>query len=190
MEILQSNKGGSKLCYEGFIYTRHALRKTKQWWKCTLKSSRECRGSLSTDLQYDNPSPGQPHNHAPDEASINCTNLRNNMKKKARSSHNAPNQSPYPIVQMQSNPWSMSRTTVRDLSDATDLNFQLPNQCIHIVTFCLPTYHTWIWVYTYCDFLSYLHTCLWLCPRSFVTFCPVTFCQFTMYNTINGLFKY
>jgi hypothetical protein len=139
MEILQSNKGGSKLCYEGFIYTRHALRKTKQWWKCTLKSSRECRGSLSTDLQYDNPSPGQPHNHAPDEASINCTNLRNNMKKKARSSHNAPNQSPYPIVQMQSNPWSMSRTTVRDLSDATDLNFQLPNQCIHIVTFC-PTY--------------------------------------------------
>ena len=36
MEILQSNKGGFKLCYEGFIYTSHALRKTKQWWKRNL----------------------------------------------------------------------------------------------------------------------------------------------------------
>ena len=92
MEILQSNQGGSKLYYEGFIYTRPALRKTKKCWKCTLKSSRGCRGSLSTDLQYDNPSPGQPHNHAPDEASINCTKLQNSMKEKARSSHNAPSQ--------------------------------------------------------------------------------------------------
>ena len=92
MVILQSNKSGSKLCYEGFIYTRHALRKTKQWWKCTLKSSRGCRGSLSTDLQYGNPSQGQPHNHAPDEASINCTKLRNGTKEKARSSHSAPSQ--------------------------------------------------------------------------------------------------
>ena len=103
MEILQRNKGGFKLCYEGFIYTRHALRKTKQWWKCTLKSSRGCRGSLSTDLQYDNPSPGQPHNHAPDEASINCTKLRNSMKEKIgrHTMHQTRFlQSPYPIVQM------------------------------------------------------------------------------------------
>lgn len=92
MEIVKSNKGGSKLCYEGFIYTRHALRKTKQWWKCTLKSSQGCRGSLSTDLQYENPVPGQPHNHAPDEASISYTKLRHQMKEKAQSSHNAPSQ--------------------------------------------------------------------------------------------------
>ena len=92
MEILQSNKGGSKLCYKGFIYTRHALCKTKQWWKCTLKSNRG-RGSLSTSaVRQSFTRPRQPHNHAPDEASINCTKLRNSMKEKARSSHNAPSQ--------------------------------------------------------------------------------------------------
>ena len=60
MEILKSNKGGSKLCFEDYMYTRHALRKTKQWWKCTMKSSRGCRDSLSTDLQHNYPVPGQP----------------------------------------------------------------------------------------------------------------------------------
>lgn len=92
MEILKSNKGGSKLCFEGYRYTRHALRKTKQWWKCTMKSSRGCRGSLSTDLQHNNPVPGQPHNHSPEESSVNLTRLRNNMQEKALSTHNAPSQ--------------------------------------------------------------------------------------------------
>lgn len=92
MEILQSNKGGSKLCYDGYIYTRHALRKTKQWWKCSLKSSQGCRASLSTDLEYNNPVPGQPHNHAPDESAISLAKVRHNMKEKAQSSHNAPSQ--------------------------------------------------------------------------------------------------
>ena len=92
MEILKSNKGGSKLCFEGYMYTRHALRKTKQWWKCTMKSSRGCRGSLSTDLQHNNPVPGQPHNHSPEESSVNLTRLRNNMQEKALSTRNAPSQ--------------------------------------------------------------------------------------------------
>ena len=72
------------------MYTRHALRKTKQWCKCTMKSSRGCRGSLSTDLQHNNPVPGQPHNRSQEESSVNLTRLRNNMKEKALSTHNAP----------------------------------------------------------------------------------------------------
>lgn len=92
MEIIQSNKGGSKLCYEGYIYTRHALRKTKQWWKCTHKSSLGCKGSLSTDLQHEHPIPSQPHNHSPDDTSIQLAKVRSNMKQKALSTLNAPSQ--------------------------------------------------------------------------------------------------
>lgn len=92
MEILKSNKGGSKLCFEGYTYTRHALRKTKQWWKCTLKSSQGCRGSLSTDLHNENPVPSQPHNHAPQEDSANLIRCRNNMNHKAESTFNKPSQ--------------------------------------------------------------------------------------------------
>ena len=83
MEIIQSNRGGSKLCFEGYIYTKHALRKTKQWWKCTLRSSAGCRGSVHTDLQFDNPTLGQPHNHPPDETTIHLAKTRNAMKSKA-----------------------------------------------------------------------------------------------------------
>jgi hypothetical protein len=47
------------------MYTKHATRKTNQWWKCVKRSSTGCRGSLSTTLQNENPVPGQPHNHLP-----------------------------------------------------------------------------------------------------------------------------
>jgi hypothetical protein len=55
-----------------------------------MKSSQGCRGSLSTDLQHNNPVPGQPHNHSPEESSVNLARLRNNMQEKALSTHNAP----------------------------------------------------------------------------------------------------
>ena len=54
MEIIPSNRGGSKLCYQGYIYTKHATRKINQWWKCAKLSSTVCRGSLSTTLQNEN----------------------------------------------------------------------------------------------------------------------------------------
>ena len=92
MDIIQSNKGGSKLCFEGYIYTKHALRKTKQWWKCTLKSSTGCRGSLHTDLQHENETPGQPHNHPPDDTSIRLAKARQEMKTKATTTHDRPSQ--------------------------------------------------------------------------------------------------
>jgi hypothetical protein len=54
MEIIPSNRGDSKLCYQGYMYTKHATRKTNRWWKCVKRSSTGCRGSLSTTLQNEN----------------------------------------------------------------------------------------------------------------------------------------
>jgi hypothetical protein len=48
MEIIPNNRCGSKLCYQGYMYTKHATRKTNQWWKCVKRSSIGCRGNLST----------------------------------------------------------------------------------------------------------------------------------------------
>ena len=80
MEIIPSNRGGSKLCYQGYMYTKHATRKTNQCWNFFKRSSTECRGSLSTTLQNENPVPGQPHNHAPSDTSIKYSKARNAMK--------------------------------------------------------------------------------------------------------------
>ena len=92
MEIIPSNRGGSKLCYQGYMYTKHATRKTNQWWKCVKRSSTGCRGSLSTTLQNENPVPGQPHNHAPSDTSIKYSKTRNAMKDLATNTRDKPSQ--------------------------------------------------------------------------------------------------
>ena len=95
MEIIPSNRGGSKLCYQGYMYTKHATRKTNQWWKCVKRSSTGCRGSLSTTLQKlqnENPVPGQPHNHAPSDTSIKYSKTRNAMKDLVTNTRDKPSQ--------------------------------------------------------------------------------------------------
>ena len=92
MKIIPSNRGGSKLCYQGYMYTKHATRKTNQWWKCVKRSSIGCRGNLSTTLQNENPVPGQPHNHAPSDTSIKYSKTRNATKDLATNTRDKPNQ--------------------------------------------------------------------------------------------------
>ena len=92
MEIIPSNRGGSKLCYQGYMYAKHATRKTNQWWKCVKRSSTGCRGSLSTTLQNENPVPGQPHNHAPSHTSIKYSKTRDAMKDLATNTRDKPSQ--------------------------------------------------------------------------------------------------
>ena len=82
----------SKLCYQGYMYTKQATRKTNQWWKCVKRSSIGCRGNLSTTLQNENPVPGQPHNHAPSDTSIKYSKTRNATKDLATNTRDKPNQ--------------------------------------------------------------------------------------------------
>lgn len=92
MDITQSNKGGNKICFEGYMYTRSCTRKKKIWWKCSEKGSRDCRGSLSTTPDLDNPEPGLPHNHAADHINVTYTKCRNLMRQQAASSLDKPSQ--------------------------------------------------------------------------------------------------
>ena len=50
MEIIKSNKGGIKLCYEGYMYTRKSKTKARIQWECSQKRAHLCKGSISTDL--------------------------------------------------------------------------------------------------------------------------------------------
>ncbi|XP_071161026.1 uncharacterized protein [Mytilus edulis] len=92
MEVNKSNKGGSKLCYQGYMYTKHTTRKTVQWWKCVKRSSTACKGSITTSLQNENPTPGQPHNHDPSDISIKYTKSRYAMKEQAALTRDKPSQ--------------------------------------------------------------------------------------------------
>ena len=92
MKIIPSNIGGSKLCSQGYMYTKHATRKTNQWWKCVKRSSIGCRGNLSTTLQNKNPAPGQPHYHAASDTSIKYSKTRNAMKDLVTNTRDKPSQ--------------------------------------------------------------------------------------------------
>ena len=92
MEVLKTNRGGLKVVLDGHMYTKHATRKTKLWWKCVKRSSMSCRGSIVTDLQRDNPEIREPHNHPADEAQVSLAKVRQKMKQQGADTRDKPSQ--------------------------------------------------------------------------------------------------
>ena len=54
MEIITSQKGKQKLCYEGYLYTRKAMKTTRIFWQCSQRKKFMCKASMSTDLGVNN----------------------------------------------------------------------------------------------------------------------------------------
>ena len=50
MEVIRSNKGSLKLCYEGFSYTKQKSSKTTTRWECSKKRASTCKGAVTTNL--------------------------------------------------------------------------------------------------------------------------------------------
>ncbi|KAL8577941.1 hypothetical protein ACOMHN_011937 [Nucella lapillus] len=50
MEIVTSNKGGAKISYQGFLYTKKATKKTRIRWECSQRKGLSCKGAITTDL--------------------------------------------------------------------------------------------------------------------------------------------
>ena len=51
MEIVKNNKGGSKLCFEGYTYTKKSVSKTTIQWECSQRKAYVCKGKVTTDSQ-------------------------------------------------------------------------------------------------------------------------------------------
>ncbi|CAM1298207.1 Uncharacterised protein r2_g772 [Pycnogonum litorale] len=94
MEVIVSNKGGRKVCYQGHMYTLHAERQNGIWWKCVNRSSARCSGSLKTDLLCTNVIDGAstPHSHDPQPVQIRTSKVRHTMKERAKVTAEAPGQ--------------------------------------------------------------------------------------------------
>ena len=50
MEIITSNKGGLKLCLDGYMYTKHQTKASSIIWKCAQKAAHSCKSTLKTGL--------------------------------------------------------------------------------------------------------------------------------------------
>ena len=51
MEIIKNNKGGSKLCAEGYLYTKRSSNSTGIRWECSQRNAFCCKGYTHTELE-------------------------------------------------------------------------------------------------------------------------------------------
>ncbi len=51
MEVIKNNKGGCKLLYDGYIYTKKAVSKSTIRWECSQRALKYCKGAMTTDTQ-------------------------------------------------------------------------------------------------------------------------------------------
>lgn len=79
MELITSNKGQRKLCFEGFMYTRHKEVATGFRWRC-VKRATGCKGSVITVEGTDDIAMSSDHDHPPSSPSINVAKTRLRMK--------------------------------------------------------------------------------------------------------------
>lgn len=51
MELIRNNKGGLKLCLDGYMYIKKYTKVTTKRWQCSQKDARDCTGAVVTDLE-------------------------------------------------------------------------------------------------------------------------------------------
>ena len=51
LTLIKNNKGGGKLCYNGFTFTKKSSSKTSIHWECSQRKAYHCKGTVNTDLQ-------------------------------------------------------------------------------------------------------------------------------------------
>ena len=92
MDIIKTNKGGAKLCLDGYLYLKK--RSYNNWIRgqCNQQKTAGCKGALTTDDNYENPRSFVNHNHPADKTGVEVTKLRTTMKAVAKRSRSRPNQ--------------------------------------------------------------------------------------------------
>ena len=51
LEIVQNNKGRSKLCFEGYTNTKKSASKTTTHWECSQRKEYTCKDKVTADSQ-------------------------------------------------------------------------------------------------------------------------------------------
>jgi len=51
MEVIENSKGGRKILFNGFMYTKKATKKNRIRWECSNRAAFDCRGAITTSHQ-------------------------------------------------------------------------------------------------------------------------------------------
>lgn len=83
MEIIKNNKGGSKLCFEGYTYTKKSASKTTIHWECSQRKAYVCKGKVTTDSQVARVIRTIAHSHDANLERVKATKIIASMKESA-----------------------------------------------------------------------------------------------------------
>ena len=79
MELIRNNKGGEKLCHNGYMYTKKSVSKTTKRWECARRKAFNCSGKIVTNLDVNETLKFIEHNHGQDDGMIEFTKLRHSI---------------------------------------------------------------------------------------------------------------
>lgn len=95
MELITTKRGGLKLCWDGFMYTKKHCSATadKFTWRCVKRDPPvRCPGIVITTKDHQSPFVHIDHCHPADDVAVDVEKCRQGMKRKATSSLDKPNQ--------------------------------------------------------------------------------------------------
>ena len=85
IEVIRNNKGGEKLCYNGYMYTEKSTSGTTKRWECSRRSVSSCNGKITTNLEVSDIISSKEHNHERDEGSVEAAKMHTTLYQQAKS---------------------------------------------------------------------------------------------------------
>ena len=82
MEVIQSNKGGEKLCYDGHMYTKKSTSSSTKRWECAKRTALSCNGKITTDIDVSRVISRIEHNHDGNIFTIEAAKMRENLRQR------------------------------------------------------------------------------------------------------------
>ena len=92
MEIIQNIRGGQKLGYDGYMYTKKVSRKSHVLWECSERRGLKCKGTLTTDISIENVISKKEHSHTSDENKVQAAKVKSVMKDHSTAPRGKPSQ--------------------------------------------------------------------------------------------------
>ena len=85
MEVIRNNKGGEKLSYKGYMYTKKSSSATTKRWECSRRSAFGCNGKITTNLEMSDIISSIEHNHERDEGLLEVAKMHITLSQEAKS---------------------------------------------------------------------------------------------------------
>ena len=92
MELIRNERGGQKLCHNGFMYTKKKTSTHTIRWECSKRRALNCLGAVTTDLQISEIRSSRQHSHETVNGQVEVTKKLAEMKENIPNNRGQPGQ--------------------------------------------------------------------------------------------------